>query len=116
MKRGDVVLVNVPYLSGTQSKRRPALVVQADRYNGKLIHTIVAGISSRVEEAIDPAHYLLDPATPIGKASGVHFRSVVRCDRLFTIEQQDVLMVIGGLGPHAMREVGICLAATLGLS
>jgi mRNA-degrading endonuclease toxin of MazEF toxin-antitoxin module len=115
MKRPDVVLVEVPYLAGGQSKRRPALVLQDDAYNQSLIHTIIAAISSRIGAPIPPTHCLLDPATPDGKRSGVHFRSVVRYDRIFTIDQRDISTVIGSLSNQTMRKVDDCLRKALGL-
>jgi mRNA-degrading endonuclease toxin of MazEF toxin-antitoxin module len=33
MKRGDVVLVAFPYVSGGAGKNRPALIIQCDRNN-----------------------------------------------------------------------------------
>jgi hypothetical protein len=33
VQRGDVVLTRVPHAAGGRGKKRPAVVVQADRYN-----------------------------------------------------------------------------------
>lgn len=41
-KRGDVVLVDFPFTSGSQSKIRPALVVRNDVSNRRLSKTIIA--------------------------------------------------------------------------
>lgn len=116
MNRGEVILVSVPYLSGNQTKRSPAVILQADSLNKSRSHTIIAAISSRVGNPVDPAHFVLDPVTAEGKRSGVHFRSVVRCDRIFTIEQRDVLNVIGSLEPATMRGVDACVRIALGLN
>ena len=35
--RGDVVIVEFPYVDGTRGKNRPALVVQCDRNNQRLL-------------------------------------------------------------------------------
>ena len=40
IQRGDVVLVDFPYPSGTGSKVRPALVIQNDKDNARLVNTI----------------------------------------------------------------------------
>ena len=37
VQRGDIVLLDYPYLSGGGEKMRPALVVQNDRDNRRLI-------------------------------------------------------------------------------
>ena len=116
MKRGDLVLVEVPYLSGTASKLRPVLIVQGDDYNRRLSHTIVAAISTKMRPVLDPAHLLLDPATPEGQQAGVHHRSIVRCDRIFTIEQHDIRRTIGTLSASGMSAVEACLKAALELT
>ena len=36
LRRGDIVLANLPYSDQTGSKIRPALVVQCDRNNDRL--------------------------------------------------------------------------------
>lgn len=41
VQRGEVVLVDYPYASGTGAKVRPALVIQNDRDNQRLLNTIV---------------------------------------------------------------------------
>ncbi len=46
LQRGDVVLVQYPYSTGTGSKLRPALVVQPDHNNQRLSHVILAPITT----------------------------------------------------------------------
>ena len=70
LKRGDVVMTRFPHASGVRGKKRPALVVQADTYNAKVGHVIVAEITRNVAPANDPAFVLIDIATPEGKAAG----------------------------------------------
>lgn len=41
VQRGDVVLVNDPFASGSGSKVRPAVVVQCDRNDSRLDNTII---------------------------------------------------------------------------
>ena len=41
VQRGDVVLLDYPYASGSGGKVRPALVVQNNRDNQRLTNTIV---------------------------------------------------------------------------
>ena len=45
VQRGDVILVPVPFTSGVGGKVRPALVVQSDHNNQRLINTIIAVIT-----------------------------------------------------------------------
>lgn len=115
MKRGDIVLVSVPYLSGGGSKHRPALVVQCDTNNQRLIHTVIAAISSNVRQAGDASRLLVDPGKPEGATSGLHHPSVVRCDRIFTIEKSSVARTIGFLDASTMRQIDGCLKSSLGI-
>jgi len=71
MKRGDIVLVLFPHASGTPSKRRPALVVQADFYNQKIRNVLLASVTSNLARRNDLAHYFIDVSTPDGKQSGL---------------------------------------------
>ncbi len=49
--RGEVVLVLFPDSNLVTAKRRPVLVIQADRLNTGLAQTIVAMISSNLSRA-----------------------------------------------------------------
>ena len=46
LRRGDVVLADLPYSDRSGSKKRPALVVQCDRNNERLDDVILALITS----------------------------------------------------------------------
>ena len=54
-RRGDVVLVLFPDSNLRTSKRRPALVVQADQLGTELSQTIVAMITSNIARAGHPS-------------------------------------------------------------
>lgn len=55
MKRGDVILVRFPHPSGLRGKKRPAVVVQADAYAGKVVTVVVAEVTKNLSMAADPA-------------------------------------------------------------
>jgi mRNA interferase MazF len=116
MKRGDVVLVYIPYVDGPGGKTRPAVVVQRDEDNAKLAHTIVAAITTNLRNVTEPTQHRIDPADPEGRAAGVLHPSAIRCDRLFTVEQRMVIRTIGQLTPGTLARVDECLRAALGLS
>jgi mRNA-degrading endonuclease toxin of MazEF toxin-antitoxin module len=42
LQRGDLIMTRIPHVGGTRGKKRPAVIIQADSYNGKLKHFIVA--------------------------------------------------------------------------
>ena len=113
MKRGDVVLVRIPFVDGG-SKRRPALVVQDDRNNRWLLTTIVAAITSNLRNVAQTTQHLIDPAKPEGQASGLIHPSAVKCENLFTVSG-DALQIIGSLDLATMAKVDDCLKSALGL-
>ncbi len=115
MKRGDVVIVEIPFVDRRGGKKRPALVVQNDRDNRRLANTIVAMISGNVEHAAEATQFLVDPAAPDGASSGLHGPSVVKCCNLFTVYQADVRQIIGQLSQATMTKLEACLKAALDL-
>ena len=115
MTRGDVVLVQVPFVGTPGAKLRPALVVQSDRLNGMIRETVIAAITSTLSNAHQPHQLLLDLSTADGAASGLLTNSAVRCERLHTVPQSDVQRVIGRLSPAMMLRIDERLKAALGI-
>jgi mRNA-degrading endonuclease toxin of MazEF toxin-antitoxin module len=113
MKRGDVVLVRIPFVDGG-SKRRPALIVQDDRNNRRLLTTIVAAITSNLRNVSQPTQLRVDPATPEGQDSGLLLPSAVKCENLFTVSG-DTIQIIGFVPSTTMTAVDACLKEALGL-
>ena len=71
VSRGDVVLLDFPFSGGGGSKVRPALVVQNDVDNSRLVSAIVAMVTSQTKRAgTEPTQLLIDLGTPEGKQSG----------------------------------------------
>src|SRR5262249_7487202 len=105
MNRGDVVLVQVPFVGAPGSKVRPALIVQSGRLHTMLRETIIAAIPSNLAIAHQPQQLLIDLSTPDGAASGLLTNSAVRCERLHTVPQADVLRTVGHLSDALMAQV-----------
>jgi mRNA interferase MazF len=114
--RGDVVLVDYPFASGSGFKRRPALVVQNNRDNARLTNTIVAMITSRTDRVYESTHLLIDLSTPDGRRSGLRQDSAVICNNLFTIEKRLIIHRIGDFSPDLMSQIDECLKAALNLT
>lgn len=111
MKRGDVVIVEFPFSDRSGTKRRPALVVQADFLNDSLHDTILASISTTANRST--THVLIDPN--LEPNSGLNVRCGVRCEKLLVVEQRLIRGTIGKLSVQAMRKVDYCLRKALGL-
>lgn len=116
MNRGDVVLVEVPFVGSPGSKRRPAVIVQSNRLNGVIRETIIAAITSNLGNVHQPHHIRIDLSTPEGAASGLLMDSAVRCERLHTVPQADVRHVIGHLLPPLLTKLDSALKSALQLS
>jgi mRNA-degrading endonuclease toxin of MazEF toxin-antitoxin module len=56
-QRGDIVMTRIPHAGGNRGKKRPAVIIQADSYNGKLKHFIVAEVTGNIAVASDPASF-----------------------------------------------------------
>jgi mRNA-degrading endonuclease toxin of MazEF toxin-antitoxin module len=114
LSRGDVALTRFPHAAGARGKRRPVVVVQADAYNAKVRHAIVAEITTNLAAATDPACFLIDVSTPDRQASGLTQNSVVGCLFLATVAE-DRLTRIGKISAALMARIDDCLKAALGL-
>ena len=112
--RGDVVLVLFPDSNLVTAKRRPALVVQADRLNTGLAQTIVAMITSNQSRAGHPSRIDVTRSSSEGRDMGLLSDSVVMADNLATVLNSEIDRVIGHCGD--MRPVDAALQHTLGLN
>ncbi len=108
-------LVRFPHTAGARGKKRPTVVVQADRYNSKVRHVLVAEITTNLADANDPAHLFIDVATPEGKATGLLHNSVVSCLLLASVNADRLDPVIGKLSGTLLAKLNACLREALDL-
>src|SRR5437763_16907795 len=116
VERPDVVLTRVPHAGGGRGKKRPAVVIQADRYNQSERFVIVAEITTNLTRASDPAHVLVEVATPEGKATGLAQDSLVTCLQLATMSEDRITTVIGKLSPAMLSKISDCFKGDSGYS
>jgi mRNA interferase MazF len=110
MHQGDIFWITFGGLGSEPSGRRPALVVQHDRFNRSAISTtIVAAITSNVRLAAMPGNVRLRK----GEA-GLPKASVVNVSQLRTIDRARLGTRVGSLSPGRLREVQEGLALVLG--
>ena len=112
-RRGDVVLVLFPDSNLRTSKRRPALVVQADRLGLGLPQTIVAMITSNTTRAGHASRVLVQIAGGSGRQSGLLMDSVIMTDNFATVHDNEIDRVLGTLPD--LGEVNAALRVTLAL-
>ena len=110
-RRGDVVLVPFPFITDfSQSKPRPALVIQNDVGNRFSPNLIVATISSRVPDRVYPTNHHLRAGT-----AGLDRDSVVLASVILTIPKSSVRKRLGHLDETIMQAVDACLRVSLAL-
>jgi len=116
IERGSVINARFPHASGMRGKKRPVLVVQADNYNNRLRHAIVAQLTSNLDDKDDPACYLLKAGTPEGQTAGITQDCLV-CGYLIALMSEERLTdIIGKLPFDSMQKIDQCLKAALGLA
>jgi mRNA interferase MazF len=115
VQRGDIVLLDYPYSSGGGAKVRPALVVQNDRDNRRLVNTIIVQITSVTRRTMEPTQLLIEIATPDGMASGLRQDSVVNCVNTLTLDKTKILRKLGRLSESMLLQVNGCLMRALGI-
>ena len=114
ISRGDVVLLPISFVSGQGTKIRPAIVVQEDSLNRRLNSTIVAIVTTTNHRAqMEPTQLFVDVSTADGRKTGLLHDSTVKAEHLDTVDQRDVIRIIGRLSDELMIEVESCMKAAL---
>jgi len=98
-KRGEIVLIPVPFSDLSSVKRRPVLVISNMSHNSTNNDMIVVAITSNLQQNgifIDTKDLL----------SGVlPKKSLVRCDKIYTLEQQIVIKQLGIISENVLNNV-----------
>jgi mRNA interferase MazF len=111
--RGDVVLVLFPNSNLATAKRRPAVVVQADRLQTGLAQTIVAMITSNLSRSGHRSRVMVSRSSAEGLRMGLLMDSLIMTDNLATVLDSEIDRAIGRCDD--MRPVNTDLRTTLGL-
>lgn len=111
--RGRVILVPFPFTDLSSQKIRPALILSADPASGSDV--IVAFISSMLPTHPTPVEVILSDTDPSFQKTGLRVSSVIRCDKIATLDKRIVLGELGTLVPHDMRLADRALHRALGL-
>ncbi len=110
-KRGDVFLVNFdPTVGAEIQKTRPALIIQNDIGNSVSPITIVAAITSTINNPY-PFQVLL----PAGEG-GLDTNSVVTLNHIRSVDQKRLLRRLGRVSPAKLRAVDNAILISLGIS
>lgn len=116
--RGDVVLIAFPFVAEGQveRKRRPAVVVQADRYNRGRAAVIIAAITSTRSHEDLPCKVLVTKESAAGRQANLRLDSVVDCQTLATVPRDEIVRRLGKFPPNALLQIDRGLKDALGLA
>jgi len=112
-RRGQVVVVNVPFTGQTGSKPRPALVVSVDAFHRRLLDVIVCPISSQPRRYQRPGPG--DHPLKHWKAVGLRHPSTARLSNLLAVEKKLIKRVLGALHAEDLERVEHGLRDVFGL-
>ena len=90
-KRGDIVLIPIPFTDLTSSKKRPVLILSADQYNEKTEDIIVAAITSNLDNS---AYTVKITQSDLAEGNLLH-DSCIRADKLYTLSQTIIIKKFG---------------------
>lgn len=111
ISRGDVVLCDLNPVIGTeQAGIRPVIILQIDRANAVIPHTIIAPLTTKIRRGLLSSHVYI----PVG-AGGLTQDSVVLREQIRVIDRRRILKVLGHLEESYMEVIGKALSVILGL-
>jgi mRNA interferase MazF len=113
IKRGDIVRVLFPNSNLVSSKRRPALVVQANNLKTDIPQILLAMITSNMNRAGHPSRVEIFIGSNEGKSSGLRLDSVIMTDNIVTVLESAIDSVLGRLPD--MNKVDDALKHSFGL-
>lgn len=110
--RGAIYLVNFdPSMGSEIQKTRPALVVQNDIANRYSPITIVAAITSKLNDPPYPTEVILEAA-----ADGLPMRSAVLLNQIRSVDRRRLVKRLGQASPDTMKRVDRAMQISLGLA
>ncbi len=117
-RRGDVVLIAFPFITqgSTKRKLRPAVVIQADRYNHRRAAVIIAALTSTRAHARLSCKVPVAKDSPSGRAAGLRLDSVVDCQTIATVPREELVRRLGAFPKETMQKVDLALQDALGLT
>jgi mRNA interferase MazF len=113
MKKGTIVLVRFPFTDFSSIKRRPAIIISKENENKKDV--IAAFISSVIPESISSFDIMLQQNDCDFCDTGLHKNSVVRLDKIMTIDKDLITGEIGALPNKYFTEMDNKLRIVFGL-
>ena len=112
-RRGQVVVVTVPFTSQEGVKLRPAVVVSTEAFHRRLRDVIICPVSSQPRYFEKPGPG--DRPLSKWKAVGLRFPSTARVSNILAVDKSLVRRTLGKLAPGDLRSLDSALREALGL-
>lgn len=113
MRRGTIVLTPFPFTDLSGQKVRPAVVVSRSDRPGRDV--VLAFITSHRGQSLSPTDLLIEESHPDFRQTGLKTRSVVKLDKVVTVESAILLGELGELSAALLEQVDVKLRYALGL-
>ena len=102
-KQGEIVLLPFPFTDFSSFKQRPALVISSDDFNFSQSDIIVAAVTSHILPRLGKNEVLIGKNNP--EKFGLPKTSLVKLDKIITIDQRLVRKIIGNLSKSEMKNI-----------
>ncbi|MFH1003965.1 MAG: type II toxin-antitoxin system PemK/MazF family toxin [Bacteroidota bacterium] len=113
IKRGTIVLTKFPFTDLRAYKRRPAVVISKD--NKSKTDFILAFITSVIPDNLSKTDLLLDLSHFDFKNSGLKKASLIKLDKIATINRSIITGELGYVSLGTLKEIDKRLKIALGL-
>ncbi|MGG6270607.1 type II toxin-antitoxin system PemK/MazF family toxin [Leptolyngbya sp. AN03gr2] len=102
LTKGDIVLVEFPFIDLSQTKLRPAVILTL---NSAIDEFTVCFISSQNVDRLNPTEFALLDSDLEFAQTGLRISSKVRVTRITTISRQLITKRLGKLGTQNLRQL-----------
>jgi mRNA-degrading endonuclease toxin of MazEF toxin-antitoxin module len=113
-KRGQVIVVDVPFSDHSGTKPRPAMIISADAFHRDLPDIIVCPISSQPRYYTHPGPG--DCPLQAWRAIGLRHPSTLRVSKLLAIDKRIARRTLGTAPPEDLARVNVALRQALALA
>ncbi|MDZ8051536.1 MAG: type II toxin-antitoxin system PemK/MazF family toxin [Aulosira sp. ZfuVER01] len=113
LKKGDIVLVPLPFTDLTGTKLRPGLILWVDNTGNDIT---LCFISSQNVTNLTNEEFILDPSDTEFANTGLKVISKVRVSRIVTIERRLITRRIGKLGANQLQQLDTLMIQTFQLT
>lgn len=100
-KQGDIVLIPIPFIDLTSSKKRPVLIISNDTYNKSAEDIIVIAITSNLDGKMFGLPLIKDS---LSEGTLLH-DSYIRADKIYTLSQDIVIKKFGAVKKEILDDV-----------